>query len=100
MSKWTQEEFLKEYAKNLKENYDEFTTNYHKDSNRDLIFSMDQNDQWGMEARIFSICFQQIRNFAGPYKIFGTLENQYVGSCIRDHTDAWRATLRNFGVLK
>ena len=94
---WTKEEFLREYAKNLKEDIEEFDAHFHKDSNRDLIFSMDHNDIWGMESRVFAICFQQIRAKAGPYKIFGALENQYVNSCVHHHAEAWRTTLRNLG---
>lgn len=41
-------------------------------ANAEVINALDHNDMWGFEARVFSVCFQRVREKAGPFKIFGS----------------------------
>lgn len=96
-TEWTDEAITREYAKNLGTSIEEFNPAHRNPLNSEALSALDHNDIWGFEARVFSICFQEIRNLVGPFKIFGSFEDELVGSCVHEHVDAWHKTLRAMG---
>lgn len=64
--------------------------------NFEALHSLEHNDQWGNEARVFALCFEKAREKHGPYKIFGSREVQDVSTCIHKNIDAWVHTNRQF----
>lgn len=50
----------------------EFDDGIHNPMNREVFEDLTHNDAFGMEAKIFSICFQEVREKTGPFKIFGS----------------------------
>ena len=67
--------------------------------NEEILETLEHRDLDGFESRVFASCFDQIRQQAGPYKIFGSLENQRVTSCVHDHINAHRDAYRAIGKL-
>jgi hypothetical protein len=55
---------------------------------------VEHSDIWGTESKLFAFCYQQVREQAGPYKIFGSREVNNVGSCIHKYADAIQKTDR------
>ena len=97
MSKWDDAAILKTYAGFLGVSQDEFKPEWKNPANDEVLNALEHNDMWGMESKIFGICFQEVRKAVGPYKIFGSQENQAVSSCVHAHADAWHKTLRAMG---
>ena len=44
-------------------------------ANKEILSAFEHNDIWGAESRIFALCYQNVRDKVGPYKIFGSQEN-------------------------
>jgi hypothetical protein len=93
------EEFFKLFAQNLGVSSDYFRLQTQNPLNEEVLNALEHRDLDGFESRIFGSCFDQVRQQTGPYKIFGSVENQRVTSCVHDHVNAWHKTLRATGKL-
>lgn len=72
MSKVNIDEVRQTLAQNLGVSADRFKNHYLNPNNNDLFESVEHNDLWGVESKVFALCFQSVRDRAGPYKIFGS----------------------------
>ena len=97
MSEWDENTMRKDFAKNLGYEEDPFDLNLRNPANAEPLTAFEHQDLWGMESRIFGFCFQAVREQTGPYKIFGSLENELVSACVNQHADAYQQTLRAAG---
>lgn len=88
---------IKTFSKLLGGKEEDFQTGLRNPLNQDILSALDHNDMWGIESKIFGICFQEVRKAAGPFKIFGSQENSLVSSCVHAHADAWQKTLKALG---
>ncbi|MCB0369525.1 MAG: hypothetical protein KDD45_08760 [Bdellovibrionales bacterium] len=98
MSKWDQDKFASIFAKNMGYSEDVFNPHLRNPANKDILATLDHNDLNGAEAKIFSTCYQEVRELVGPFKIFGSQEVSLVSGCVRAHADAWFNTLRASGM--
>lgn len=73
MSNWDQDALQKDFSSRLGFEEDPFDLGLRNPLNAEPLTVMDHNDLWGVESRIFSLCFQSVREQAGPFKIFGSM---------------------------
>lgn len=96
----TQSELLfNAVAQNLGVSNDYFKISARNPNNVDILASLEHNDIDGFESKVFASCFQQVRNTAGPYKVFGSVENQHVTDCVHNHVNAYFKALKTTGQL-
>ena len=72
MSKVDDQTLKREFAKRLGVDIEEFDDGIRNPMNREVLNEFVHKDEFGVEAKLFSVCFQEIRNLAGPYKVFGS----------------------------
>jgi len=83
------------FARTLGVNNDYFQITTRNPNNADILGSLEHKDIDGFESKVFAACFQEVRNKAGPYKIFGSAENQHVTDCIHRHVNAYNKALQS-----
>jgi hypothetical protein len=82
------------FASNLGVSVESFKNPLRNPSNYEALQAVEHTDIWGVESRLFAFCLQQVREEAGPYKIFGSREVNKVGSCVHRYADAVQKTDR------
>ncbi len=80
------------FASNLGVSVDRFKNPLRNPSNFEVLQAVEHTDIWGVESKLFAYCLQQVREEAGPYKIFGSREVNQVGSCLHRFIDAVHKT--------
>lgn len=62
------------FAYHLGVSVDRFKNPLRNPNNFEALQAVEHTDIWGIESKVFSYCLQQVRERAGPYKIFGSRE--------------------------
>lgn len=84
--------FAQVFAANLGVSADSLNVKLLNPNNLEALKAVEQNDIFGTESKIFAYCLQEVRQQAGPYKIFGSREVNAVGSCVHRFVDAVHRT--------